>query len=113
MIDMLCEEFEVHFNEAYGAGRWTEVHNRVKEMVKESFEAISKTMVQGKVPNGTGQYPVATYGLDVLIDANFQPKLLEMTFAPDCERALRHQPSFVQDIFRTLFDGVPTNCVKV
>lgn len=49
----------------------------------------------------------AIYGMDLMIDTNFQPKLLEMTFSPDCTRACKFTPTFYNDIFETLFFGVP------
>lgn len=43
-------------------------------------------------------------GLDVMIDLNnFEPKMLEITFSPDCIRACKFTPSFYNDIFGLLF----------
>lgn len=39
-----------------------------------------------------------------MIDGNdFQPKLLEMTFSPDCHRACKYHPSFYDDVFECLY----------
>ena len=32
-----------------------------------------------------------------------QPKICEVNFCPDCNRAVQYHPSFVNDIFETLF----------
>ncbi|KAL6224262.1 hypothetical protein ACLB2K_003117 [Fragaria x ananassa] len=32
----------------------------------------------------------AMYGVDVMLDTNFQPKLLEVTYCPDCTRACKY-----------------------
>lgn len=42
--------------------------------------------------------------MDIMIDKrNYQPKLLEMTFSPDCGRACKYHPSFYDDLFACLF----------
>lgn len=61
----------------------------------------------------------AMYGCDVMIRADadapgeFTPLLLECTFSPDSERAVRSVPTFFDEVFATLFRGEPTNCVRV
>ena len=44
--------------------------------------------------------------MDVMISMpEYQPKLLELTFSPDCNRACKYSPSFYNDLFETLFYG--------
>lgn len=46
----------------------------------------------------------AVYGIDVMIDAEtMEPKLLEMTFSPDCKRACEYYTTFYNEVFETLF----------
>ena len=46
------------------------------------------------------------YGLDVMIEKDsFEPKILEMTFSPDCTRACKYHPSFYEDIFNGIIFG--------
>ena len=46
------------------------------------------------------------YGIDVMITDEFEPKILEVTFSPDCKRACRFNPEFFNDVFDCLFlDG--------
>jgi tubulin--tyrosine ligase-like protein 12 len=44
--------------------------------------------------------------MDVMVSLpDYQPKLLEMTFSPDCNRACKYHPTFYNDIFECLFFG--------
>ena len=45
----------------------------------------------------------AIYAVDLMLDEHGQPGLLELNFMPDIERACSYYPSFISDIFRTLF----------
>ena len=112
MIDMRGAEFAVAFDQEHGEGKWAHVMDRTKQMLYEAFTAIARRVPQ-PTANGSGIHSVGMYGIDVLIDASYHPKLLEITFAPDCERALRHQPTFVRDVFATLFDGIPTRATRL
>jgi tubulin--tyrosine ligase-like protein 12 len=47
----------------------------------------------------------AIYGVDLMIDDNMKPNILEMTYAPDCHRAVEYYPDFFNDIFEVLFLG--------
>lgn len=38
-----------------------------------------------------------------MIDENYEPKLLEFTFSPDCERVTKTYPEFMNDTFDCLF----------
>lgn len=68
-------------------------------MVRELFMAMTKKYPGMPHPNCRG-----VYGMDVMIDAEkFQPKLLELTFSPDCERACKYHPTFYNDMFHLLF----------
>ena len=52
------------------------------------------------------QYARAIYGIDVMIDrTTFVPKILEVTYSPDCIRANKFYPSFWNDVFEALYLG--------
>jgi tubulin--tyrosine ligase-like protein 12 len=38
-----------------------------------------------------------------MLDEDYQPKLLELTFSPDCERILKTYPTFLNEAFECLF----------
>ncbi len=47
----------------------------------------------------------AVYGVDIMVDDDMNVKILEITYAPDCNRAVDYYPSFFNDIFEVLFLG--------
>lgn len=50
----------------------------------------------------------AAYGVDVMLDADFEPTLLEVNFCPDFTRAAKTEPTFFNDLFSVLFlDEMP------
>mmetsp|Transcript_8710 Transcript_8710/g.765 ORF Transcript_8710/g.765 Transcript_8710/m.765 type:complete len:83 (+) Transcript_8710:856-1104(+) len=68
-------------------------------MVRDLF--IATHMHEPKMADSRSR---AIYGLDVMVDLNnFEPKMLEITFSPDCVRACKFTPSFYNDIFGLLF----------
>jgi len=44
--------------------------------------------------------------MDVMFSLpDYQPKLLEMTFSPDCNRACKYHPHFYDDLFECMYLG--------
>lgn len=52
---------------------WLDIHSRVRRMIKNVFE--SAALVHPEMHNPMSR---AMYGVDVMLDSNFQPKLLEV-----------------------------------
>ena len=52
----------------------------------------------------------AIYGIDVMLDSDLNPFILEVNFCPDCQRAVNYYPEFTNQVFNCLFfeetDGV-------
>ncbi|KAJ7296034.1 hypothetical protein O6H91_Y148000, partial [Diphasiastrum complanatum] len=64
---------------------WLEIHSRVRVMLRSIFEAAPALYPKMHCPKAR-----AIYGVDVMLDNSFQPKLLEVTYCPDCTRACKY-----------------------
>ena len=68
-------------------------------MLRNVFIAVAT-----KYPEMHDEKSRAVYGIDIMIDSlTMEPKLLEITFSPDCKRACEYYPTFYDDVFHTLF----------
>ncbi|KAI3851075.1 hypothetical protein MKW92_045490 [Papaver armeniacum] len=71
------KEFEKEHNV-----NWLDIHQSIKKMIRAVFE--SAAMVHPEMHSPMSR---AMYGVDVMLDSSFKPKLLEVTYCPDCKRA--------------------------
>lgn len=55
--------------------KWLDIHSRVRNMLRLVFEAAAAVHPEMQSPMSR-----AIYGVDVMLDMNFQPKLLEVRF---------------------------------
>lgn len=55
------------------AVKWLDIHQRVKNMIRSVFEAAAVTHPEMQCSKSR-----AIYGMDVMLDNSFQPKLLEV-----------------------------------
>ncbi|XP_055824676.1 uncharacterized protein LOC129893206 isoform X2 [Solanum dulcamara] len=69
---------------------WQDVHSRIRNMIKTAFEAAAA--VHPEMHHSKSR---AMYGVDVMLDSHFQPKLLEITYCPDCTRAVTYDTEAV------------------
>ncbi|XP_021276458.1 LOW QUALITY PROTEIN: tubulin--tyrosine ligase-like protein 12 [Herrania umbratica] len=65
--------------------KWLDIHQRVKTMIRSVFESAAAVHPEMHDPKSR-----AMYGVDVMLDGSFQPKLLEVTYCPDCMRACKY-----------------------
>lgn len=87
---------------------YSEIFNKISFAIQEIFINTSY-----KCPQIVDPYSRAIYALDVMIDENLNPIILEFNYSPDCTRACKYTPSFFMDIFNTLFLNSPVNCIKI
>ncbi|CAN4109986.1 unnamed protein product [Withania somnifera] len=69
---------------------WQDIHLRIRNMIKSAFEAAAAVH-----PEMNHSKSRAMYGVDVMLDCHFQPKLLEITYCPDCTRAVTYDTEAV------------------
>lgn len=99
-----CAEFLSQWSEQ-SEHSWKDIELNIKKMLKEVF--IGATAKEP--PCGIGKSPQsrALYAVDLMLawddDDKIQPKILEINWTPDCQRACEYYPDFYNDIFRLLF----------
>lgn len=81
---MNTPEFVKDFEQEHQV-EWLEIQSRVKEMIRKVFESVA--LVHPEMHSTTSR---AMYGVDVMLDSCFKPKLLEVTYCPDCTRACKY-----------------------
>ncbi|KAM6583596.1 hypothetical protein CsatB_010598 [Cannabis sativa] len=77
-------EFVKEFEQEHQV-KWLDIHERVKGMIRSVFEAAASVHPEMHSPNSR-----AIYGVDVMLDSSYRPKLLEVTYCPDCTRACNY-----------------------
>lgn len=102
---MLCHDFQREFEDQYPDIPWNGVEEKVFQMIRRVFEcAVAKPP-----PCGIAESPQsrALYAADIMLEweagEEVQPKLLEINFMPDCERACDYYPDFYNKVFELLF----------
>ncbi|XP_061352507.1 uncharacterized protein LOC133297391 [Gastrolobium bilobum] len=104
------KDFVREFEEEHQV-KWLDIHTRVRNMIRSVFEAAAVAHPEMHSPTSR-----AMYGVDVMLDSSFQPKLLEVTYCPDCTRACKYDMDivvgeggiakgcdFFNNVFRCLF----------
>ncbi|CAJ1975752.1 unnamed protein product [Sphenostylis stenocarpa] len=84
-----ANEFVREFEEEHQV-KWLDIHTRVRKMIRSVFEAAAVAHPEMHSPTSR-----AMYGVDVMLDSSFQPKLLEVTYCPDCTRAVKYDMDIV------------------
>ena len=83
---------------------WATIQPRVYQAFKELF--LLAGQAQPEIQHDQCR---ALYGLDVMLDEEAKPSVLEVNFCPDCTRATKQFPSFANDVFSCLFYGELNN----
>ncbi|KAG6543613.1 hypothetical protein Mapa_014976 [Marchantia paleacea] len=74
--------------------QWKHIHEKVRATLLQVFEAPG--LVHPEMHSPTAR---AMYGVDLMLDGNLEPKLLEVTYCPDCARACKY------DVKKVIGDG--------
>ena len=114
---MHCEDFIPAFETQYPDHPWNQVEGKIFEMIKKVFLCAAAK----NPPEGLGHSPQsrALYAIDLMLSwqpeagsaaaltdsesRTMQPKICEVNFMPDCERACKYHPFFYNEVFSTLF----------
>uniref|UniRef100_A0A1B6J2G9 Tubulin--tyrosine ligase-like protein 12 SET-like domain-containing protein n=1 Tax=Homalodisca liturata TaxID=320908 RepID=A0A1B6J2G9_9HEMI len=102
---LLCSDFIREYNIQYPEKKWREVEPKILTMFREVFESATCK----NPPCGIGKNPQsrALYAADLMLskkeNGEVEPKLLEINWMPDCQRASEYYPDFYNDIFELLF----------
>lgn len=122
LMHLPCAEFLTQWSEQYPKHHWHNIERDICQMLRDVL--IGAT--QCPPPCGIGKSPQsrALYAADIMLewttkdgsDVNgdgkyIQPKLLEINFLPDCQRACQYYPDFFNDIFKLLFLNVQNKSV--
>ncbi|KAL0120581.1 hypothetical protein PUN28_008343 [Cardiocondyla obscurior] len=105
LFHVKCDDFIANWESQYPDYPWkTYVEPKILFVLRQIFEAA----VAQPPPKGIAESPQsrAVYAADLMLEwrcSEMQPKLLEINFAPDCERACKYYPDFYNDIFKCLF----------
>lgn len=96
-------EFINYFQEKTGKS-WEVTQQDIYDAIKELFVmGINSARMEREKSR-------AIYGIDLMLDENLQPYVLEVNFCPDCERAIKYYPEFTNQVFNSLFfddqDGI-------
>jgi tubulin--tyrosine ligase-like protein 12 len=87
---------------------WNNIYEKIKINVKNLFLMAGKNCPQMSDP-----YSRSIYGIDIMIDEDLNPRILEVNFSPDCTRACKFVPEFFDQIFSTLFLEDPQGVDKL
>ncbi|KAH7297146.1 hypothetical protein KP509_26G055800 [Ceratopteris richardii] len=90
---------------------WRNIHEKVRHMLRAVFEGAFELH-----PEMHSSRARAIYGVDVLLTDTYEPRLLEITYCPDCTRACKYDvinvlgngnmikaTEFFDDVFGCLF----------
>lgn len=104
-----CQEFLEQWKEQYPQHEWSNIEMSICEMLRQVM--VGATMKAAPCGIAQCSQSRALYAADIMLEwANgddgkelMQPKLLEINWIPDCQRACEYYPQFFNDVFKLLF----------
>lgn len=100
-LDIAYPEFLAEIQKKHSEMTHENLIQKVQNVVADLFFGISQQVSKLKQE----QFGCGVYGLDFMVDEGGQAKLLEVTVAPDCQRAQRDYPNFWNEMFGVLLYG--------
>ncbi len=106
---MFCHDFVAEFERQYPDYKWKEVEADIFSMFRELFEAAAmRPPPCGIAPNAQSR---AMYAADLMLawekDSKgkrvMRPRILEVNWGADCQRACEYYPEFFDNVFSTMF----------
>ncbi|KAF9438877.1 Tubulin--tyrosine ligase-like protein 12 [Entomortierella beljakovae] len=103
LTQLLYTDFIKNFEKEYEGKhkKWSEIQADINEAIKSIFAAaVVKPQPQGlgAKDNAHVYEPFSIYGIDVMLKDDAQPVVVEVNFSPDCTRACKYDPEFLNNI---------------
>jgi len=95
------------FPKKYNA-TWDSVQEKINDLIKKVFALCIHESPDLKDTNAR-----AMYGVDIILDTDLKPKLMEVTFSPSFAMISQQNKKFVDDISRCLFFGEENNLTRI
>ncbi|KAI9008955.1 tubulin-tyrosine ligase family-domain-containing protein, partial [Phycomyces nitens] len=80
--------------------KWADVQKDINQAMKDVLAAAAiQPQPLGLAPEKSPGFDAfSMYGFDVMLTDDFKPKIIEVNFSPDCTRACKYDPDFVNNI---------------
>ncbi|KAI7864374.1 tubulin-tyrosine ligase family-domain-containing protein [Spinellus fusiger] len=92
---------------------WKNVQKDINQAMKDVLAAAAIQLQPLGLASDTSSTHDAfsIYGFDIMLTEDYKPQVIEVNFSPDCTRACKYDPEFVNNIF-SLADGRLGNVEK-
>jgi hypothetical protein len=103
LTQLLYTKFIENFEKEHAdKKKWSEIQADINEAIKSIFAAaVVKPRPEGlgAADDKTKPYEAfSIYGIDVMLKDDCQPVVVEVNFSPDCTRACKYDPDFLNNI---------------
>lgn len=107
MRQLHYKDFIAGIESQYPGTCWPLIQQKINELIRKVFRAFSVCLLEvfasGNAPEMCLEQSRAMYGIDIMLDKDFEPKLLEVNFNPDTHRACDYDSKFYDNVFSVLF----------
>ncbi|KAG0373904.1 Tubulin--tyrosine ligase-like protein 12 [Mortierella sp. AD032] len=103
LTQLLYTQFIENFEKEHAdKKKWSEIQADINEAIKSIFAAaVCKPRPEGLGAASDKAKPYeafSVYGIDVMLKDECQPVVVEVNFSPDCTRACKYDPDFLNNI---------------